>query len=216
MPLLAADRPYGNPSFGLSSDQVATVIDLVCRSAEKARSFLTPGMLEVPITMLVRKAMRVVKTELGLSAIEIRGEHELENMAVMDASILGRIDITLKFMHQFGIEDAYVAVECKRLSAAKSDLSTRYVTEGMARFGSGQYAKGHQWGFMLGYVLALPIDAILAAINKRAQQDFGDDAQLQASDHDCTAMALRRCRLMQTNGHTIEMMHLFVDMQTAE
>lgn len=213
--MLAADRPYGNPSFGLSGDQVATVIDLVCRGAEKARSFLTPGMLEVPITVLVRKAMRVIKTELGLSALEVRGEHELENMAMMDSSILGRIDITLKFMHQFGIEDAYVAVECKRLSAQKSDLSTRYVTEGMARFASGQYAKGHQWGFMLGYVLALPIDAILAAINKRAHENFGDDALLETNNHDFTAIALRRCRLTQADGHTIEMMHLFVDMQTA-
>lgn len=215
MHLLAADRPYGNPSFGLSSDQVATVIDLVCRGAEKARSFLTSGMLEVPITVLVRKAMRVIKIELGLSALEVRGEHELENMAMMDSSILGRIDITLKFMHQFGIEDAYVAVECKRLSADKSDLSTRYVKEGMARFASGQYAKGHQWGFMLGYVLALPIDAILAAINKRAQRDFGDNAQLQTSNHDYIAMALRQCRLTQTDGHTIEIKHIFVDMQTA-
>ncbi|MEQ1518236.1 MAG: hypothetical protein ABL931_17280 [Usitatibacteraceae bacterium] len=213
--MLAADRPYGNPSFGLSGDQVATVIDLVCRGAETARSFLTPGMLEVPITVLVRKAMRVIKTELGLSALEVRGEHELENMAMMDSSILGRIDITLKFMHQFGIEDAYVAVECKRLSAQKSDLSTRYVTEGMARFASGQYAKGHQWGFMLGYVLALPIDAILAAINKRAHENFGDDALLETNNHDFTAIALRRCRLTQADGHTIEMMHLFVDMQTA-
>jgi len=213
--LLAADRPYGNPSFGLSSDQVATVINLVCQGAEKARSFLTPGMLEVPITVLVRKSMRVIKTELGLSALEVRGEHELENMALMDSSILGRIDITLKFMHQFGIEDAYVAVECKRLSAEKNDLSTRYVTEGMARFASGQYAKGHQWGFMLGYVLALPIDSILDVISKRSHKDYGDDAQLQASNYECAAIAMRRCRLTQADGHRIEMLHLFVDMQTA-
>jgi hypothetical protein len=67
MPLLAPDHPYGDPAFALSSDEIDTVLDLVCRGAEEARAHVTPGMLEVPTTIVVRKAMRRVKRALGLT-----------------------------------------------------------------------------------------------------------------------------------------------------
>ena len=67
MPLLTPDEPFGRPAFGLSADQIATVVDLTCRGAEEARSEVTPGMLEVPITMIARKAMRRVKATLALT-----------------------------------------------------------------------------------------------------------------------------------------------------
>ena len=123
MPLLTSDVPFGQPAFALSIDQIATVLDLVCRGAREAQGAIEPGMLEVPTTMIVRKAMRRAKKTLALTNLEIRGEHELENMATTDAAILGRIDITLKFLHQFGDEDAYVAIECKRVGAGLSNLN---------------------------------------------------------------------------------------------
>ena len=113
MSLLTPDVPFGLPAFSLSEDQIATVVDLVCRGCDAARPNLTPGMLEVPTTIVVRKAMRRVKKTLGLTNLQVRGEVELEDMATSDSALLGRIDITLQFLHQFGDEDAYVAVECK-------------------------------------------------------------------------------------------------------
>ena len=90
MPLLAPDRPYGNPAFALSSDEVDTVLDLVCRGAKEARTYLTPGMLEVPTTIVVRKAMRRVKRALGLTNLQIRGEQEIDDMATTDAAAMPR------------------------------------------------------------------------------------------------------------------------------
>ena len=113
MALLTPDVPFGQPAFALSADQIATVLDLVCRGAQAAQPDIKSGMLEVPTTIVIRKAMRRVKKDLELTNLEIRGEHELEDMAASDATILGRIDITLKFLHQFGNEDAYVAIECQ-------------------------------------------------------------------------------------------------------
>lgn len=53
--------------------------------------------------------------------------------------------------------DRYIAYECKRLnvvhSGQRSSLSTDYVTEGMMRFMTEQYAEGLPIGCMLGYVL---------------------------------------------------------------
>lgn len=94
---LTPDVPFGLPSFALSDDQIATVVDLVCRGCDAARPDLTAGMLEVPTTIVVRKAMRRVKKTLGLTNLQIRGEVELEDMSTSDPSLLGRIDITLQF-----------------------------------------------------------------------------------------------------------------------
>lgn len=215
MPLLAPDRPYGNPAFALSSDEVDTVLDLVCRGAKEARTYLTPGMLEVPTTIVVRKAMRRVKRALGLTNLQIRGEQEIDDMATTDAAIRGRIDITLQFLHQFGDEDAYVAVECKRVRADDPRLNASYVNQGVERFASGKYAAGHPWGFMLGYVLALPVDDIVAIIDQRVRRTYGEAAALAAIPAHPHALRVLENDLLQAGDHPIRLRHIFVDMQLA-
>lgn len=212
--MLTRDLPFGLPAFALSGDQIATVLDLLCRGCDEARPHLTPGMLEVPMTIVVRKAMRRIKKSLGLTNLQIRGEHELENMAINDATILGRIDITLQFLHQFGDEDAYVAVECKRVHAGDASLNGSYVTNGVERFASGQYAAGHDWGFMLGYVMALPASAIVDAVDARIRKVYGESAGLAAEAANALALAVLEGALAQ-NGHVIRLKHVFVDMASA-
>lgn len=215
MALLGPDRPYGNPAFALSSDEVDTVLDLVCRGVAEARQHVTPGMLEVPTTIVVRKAIRRVKRALGITNLQVRGEHEVDNMATNDPAILGRIDITLQFSHQFGDEDAFVAIECKRVDAAKPSLSANYVTQGVERFASGQYASGHDWGFMLGYVLTLPVGGIVTTIDQRIQNAYGKEAVLVPSASHPMALAVLENALAQTPDHTIRLRHIFVDMVAA-
>ena len=209
------DTPFGQPAFGLSADQIATVVDLTCRSVKEARSEVTPGLLEVPITMIVRKAMRRVKASLALTNLEVRGEHELEDMTSTDASILGRIDITLKFLHQFGDEDAYVAIECKRVGAGFSDLNARYVTQGVDRFVTGQYAAGHEWGFMLGYVLKLPAEKVVKTIDDRIRNKYGEVATLSLDDGHALSLSILEGTLVQNSTHVFRLKHIFVDMLPA-
>lgn len=210
-----ADRPIGKPSFGLSEDQVATVVDLACRAADEGRSELQPGMLEVPITIVVRKALRRIKKRDGLTNLQVRGEHELEDMSKADPSLLGRIDITLQFLHQFGDEDAYVGIECKRVGAGKSSLNALYVTNGVDRFVTGQYSAGHAWGFMLGYVLALPTLKIVDPINVRICKKYGNQAKLTSIASHKHALEILTGSLVQTGNHVIQLHHLFVDMTPA-
>lgn len=212
MALLGPDQPVGNPAFALSADQVDTVLDLVCRGVEDARQHVSPGMLEVPTTNVVRKAIRRVKKTLGLTNLQVRGEHEIDDMATNDPAILGRIDITLQFLHQFGDEDAFVAVECKRVDAGDTALSASYVTKGVDRFASGKYAADHHWGFMLGYVLALPMDVIVTAIDQRIQKAYGSDAALVPIAAHPLALGVFESALAQTADHTIRLRHIFVDM----
>jgi hypothetical protein len=169
-------------------------------------------MLEVPTTHVVRKAMRRVKAGLFLSNLEIRGEQELDDMTTADPAILGRIDITLKFPHQFGIEDAYVAIECKRVGSTFVELNARYVTHGVDRFVTGQYAAGHDWGFMLGYVLALPVEAVITAIDHRIRLTYGGQAKLLAEGAHALALAILEGTLVQNGSHTIQLKHVFIDM----
>ena len=212
---LSSDTPFGQPAFGLSADQIATVVDLTCCGVEKARSEVTPSMREVSITMIVRKAMRRVKATLALTNLEVHGEHELANMATKDATILGRIDITLKFLHQFGNEDAYVAIECKRVAAGSPDLNAMYVTQGVDRFVTGQYAAGHEWGFMLGYVLKPPVEQVVKAIDARIRNTYGEVGILSTEVRHTFSLAILEGTLSQNNAHMIQIKHIFVDMTPA-
>lgn len=215
MSLLTPDVPYGLPAFALSEDQIATVVDLVCRGCDAARPDITPNMLEVPTTIVVRKGMRRVKKTLGLTNLQVRGEVELEDMATNDPALLGRIDITLQFLHQFGDEDAYVAVECKRVRAGDSTLNGSYVAKGVDRFVTSQYAAGHDWGFMLGYVLALPVSDVVDAIDARIRKAYGETAGLTPEATHALSLAMLEGALAQSSGHTIRLKHIFVDMLPA-
>ena len=66
----------------------------------------------------------------------------------------GKIDIAVLFDWE---RERYLAYECKRLniknSGSRSSLATVYVTQGMMRFMTEQYAEHLLVGCMLGYVL---------------------------------------------------------------
>ena len=82
----------------------------------------------------------------------------------------GRIDMALLLDREHG---RYLAYECKRLNVVRQggrhSLATRYVTEGVARFATEQYAESLPIGCMLGYVMDGDVEAaqtnVQAAIN---------------------------------------------------
>ena len=66
----------------------------------------------------------------------------------------GRIDMAVLLDQD---RERYLAYECKRLnlthSSRRSSLATLYVTKGLHRFVTEQYAEKLPVGYMLGYVL---------------------------------------------------------------
>lgn len=213
---LSPDLPVGRPSFALSEDELATVVDLLCQGVAAARPFLTVGMLEVPITLHVKKAMRRLKRELGLSNLEITGEFELLDLENDDPEVLGRIDIVLRFLHQFGDEEAYLGVECKRVGAGEATLNQRYVTQGVDRFVTGQYGHGHHCGVMLGYVLKLPSATLVAGIDARICATYGESAKLASLTPHAGSLSIHEGNLAQgASGHIIRLTHVFVDITPA-
>jgi hypothetical protein len=80
---------------------------------------------------------------------------------------------------------------------------------------TGQYSAGHAWGFMLGYVLVMPIMKITDPINARICKDYGDQAKLTTTAVHKHALAILTGSLVQTGNHVIQLQHLFVDMSPA-
>jgi hypothetical protein len=173
-------------------------------------------MLEVPITIQVRKAVLRLKRQRGLTNLQLAGEFELLDLNTDDPEVLGRIDIIFQFLHQFGDEDAYLGIECKRVSPGDASLNRRYVVQGVARFVSGQYAAGHHWGMMLGYVLKCPLADLITEIDRNVRRHYGDGAKFVGVETHPRALSLHESTLGQgTSGHTIRLMHIFVDMTSA-
>ena len=112
-------------------------------------------------------------------------------------------------------KDAYVAVECKRVRAGDATLNGSYVANGVDRFVTGQYAAGHEWGFMLGYVLTLPVQDVVAYIDTRLRKIYGDPAALAPEPPHPTSMAVLESTVIQSGQHTLRLKHIFVDMLAA-
>lgn len=79
----------------------------------------------------------------------------------------GQIDIGVLIERD---RDRYLAYECKRLNVintgTRSSLATRYVTQGMMRFLTEQYAEGLSVGCMIGYVMDGDLPFALQKVTK--------------------------------------------------
>lgn len=112
-----------------------------------------PADLEVPTTRRFKHALKQAK---DFARLPVRLEREPAEDDPETGEELGRID--LKFLPAVSArEEVYFAFECKRLNAlvngARRSLAPDYVTEGMMRFVTGQYAGLMRHGGMLGYIL---------------------------------------------------------------
>lgn len=128
-----------------------------------------PEELEVPITKRFKHALKQVK---DFNRLPFRIEREAAEDDPTTGQELGRIDIKL-LPAVSAREDVYFAFECKRLNVmagpSRRSLAPEYVTEGMMRFITGQYAASMNHGGMIGYVLdGRPEDAIQLVSNKIA------------------------------------------------
>lgn len=131
---------------------VPRVLDLI---TDTWTTFDKPGPadLEVPTTRRFKHALKQAK---DFSRLPVRLEREPAEDDPQTGDELGRID--LKFLPAVSArEEVYFAFECKRLNVAvnggRRSLAPEYVTEGMMRFVTGQYAASVQHGGMIGYVL---------------------------------------------------------------
>ncbi len=91
---------------------------------------------------------------------------------------LGRKDIVFLPTHQTSFEEVYFVFECKRLNALVEGtvraLASEYVTEGMARYVNGQYARFMDQGGMIGYVLDGRCEHAMGLVEKNIRKKRED------------------------------------------
>jgi hypothetical protein len=131
---------------------------------------LGPNEKEDAITVGLCRALQRNRTARGLM-FQIRTQVvELEPAAGED---IGRMDIV--FLPLIPREDIYFCLENKRLNVIKNGqrrtYASEYVSFGMLRFVSGQYAKSVAHGGMLAYVFDGDIPAAIESVetNIKAQ-----------------------------------------------
>jgi len=77
------------------------------------------------------------------------------------------------------------------------------LTRRVERSINGQYVTGHAWGFMLGYALALPADAIAPAVNNRLQSDYGAASALSTAALHDDALAIHEGAVQRHDGSSL-------------
>ncbi|SEH62378.1 hypothetical protein [Magnetospirillum fulvum] len=121
----------------------------------------------------------------------------------------GIIDIAVLFDWE---RERYLAYECKRLNVinggSRSSLATVYVTQGMMRFLTEQYAENLPVGCMLGYVL----DGDVPFAKVRLADAIGSHAPLALTDGPTPLAAIEtierfRTRHNRSAGSEIELRH---------
>ena len=123
----------------------------------------------------------------------------------------GRIDMALLVDRE---HERYLAYECKRLNVVrqsrKHSLATLYVTEGVARFVTEQYAENLSVGCMLGYVMDGDVEAaatrIYAAIDSQGTR-IGLTARPETDRSIGAAKRFFSRHLRAASGQEIEVRH---------
>jgi len=146
---------------------VPAIIDLFLEAWD-AIPYPAPDMLEEPITRVFYCYLCQHKKRTTLPFSFSVESHEIDRST---GELLGRIDLRIQNGDQ---EDVYFAFECKRLNVVVkgkwSSLAGEYVENGMARFVTGQYAKGLDKGGMVGYVMDGQLDDAILAVKEAVEK----------------------------------------------
>lgn len=163
---------FGVPGLPIPIVYLKATLALIAQAGKnlQKRNIVTPDMDENPITYLLEDEMRSAQQN-GLSDMLIINVRA--NMPFDPSNPLIRCEIDIKFQWSEypSNPEKYLAVEAKKLYGCGRSLAGDYVDDGVMDFINGKYASGHNYGIMLGYIVASPIDkavgSVKIAMNKR-------------------------------------------------
>ncbi len=149
---------------------VPDVLTLVCETWERFEKPAADAD-EVEITRLFRRDLKRAKDLKGLP-LRVKREEVEDDFAT--GREVGRKDIVFEPTHR-AREEIYFCFECKRLNVLEAGKPCRpyaadYVTKGMVRFVTGQYASGVREGGMIGYVLDGRLDHAKKTVEKNIRK----------------------------------------------
>jgi hypothetical protein len=184
-------QSIGTFSFGAAhlvlEDVVTTVLDIVVKAWP---AVVTGGKVksdshEDDITDVLRWEMDAEKKRRRLVP-QLRFEREAQSDLPDKSRRVGLIDVLVIYSFE---QREYLAIECKRVADADSNLTKLYVTQGVTRFVTGKYSLGHPFGAMVGYVCAGRCEEVAGQIGTTLS---GFDRQVTALAENCPWQAESR------------------------
>jgi hypothetical protein len=132
---------------------VPDILELVCDAWDRAKG-VAPTEIEIAISRRLYPPLWKLKNERDLP-FRIHSEFVVHDDVTGEE--LGRVDFAF-IPRGTANESVYLALECKRLRVREARSVRSYADvyvgpEGMMRFISGKYAKGHPAAAMAGYVM---------------------------------------------------------------
>ena len=210
--MIVGDASIWSDTF--PEDLIPRMLELVI---ETWFPFPKPGASdhEVPITRRFKHALKQAK---DFRRLPLRIEREPAEDDPETGEELGRID--LKFLPALSaLEEVYFAFECKRLNATlkgtRRTLAAEYVTEGMMRFVTGQYASSVNSGGMLGYVLDGKSDEAIASVgqniaSRRTELRMSASAGLERSALHPDNPSIRQTEHARSEQRGFRIHHIFL------
>ncbi|MBT9545675.1 MAG: hypothetical protein IV090_09820 [Candidatus Sericytochromatia bacterium] len=134
-----------------------------------------------------------------------------------------RPDFTCKKVNSFAIDpsehEISFHIECKRLGSPTSRtwvLNERYVTNGIARFDSAhEYGKRANSGMMVGYIIDMEADQILAEVNQHQKRHLSHNPTLSFNfDGNKVSTAVQNLQRQNVLPQRFRLSHLWVDLKT--
>ena len=128
---------------------IRSALSLRLRTQPSERNRLDDGS-KIPSHGIWFRINRLVPTLRG--RFHIVSQYELiAGDLTQDPDPVGYVDVGILF--SVGLEEVCLFIECKRLNVNGASLATEYVSKGMMRFVTGQYAPDLPIGAMIGYVM---------------------------------------------------------------
>lgn len=188
----------GAPSewVGLIDPMVPVIMQLVIDSWEEMPS-LASDEREDDITIALCRALKRNRTARELMFTIDTQQVELDPEPGED---LGRLDIS--FRPLVPREDIYFCLEGKRLNVVKDGkprpYASEYVTLGMVRFVTGQYANEVRHGGMVGYVLNGDVPRAISNVASNVQRHHATLCMTPPGELSASSVLTQEARARET------------------
>ena len=210
-------RYLGIPRFPIPQLYIRSALAILLAGWTKlrAKKLVTPNLAEDNITAYLSNEMRNAQRE-GVSDIinwdpQVGTQSNPENPLEML-----KIDIKFRWDDYPNDNDRYLAAEAKKLRGKGRSLAGEYVEEGVMRFVTARYGRGHDYGIMMGYVVVPSISDAISRV-KQAMEKRKFNTQ------ECSSLSLNNtlclhpftyCTQHVQDGAKIPitLVHLFLDL----
>src|ERR1035441_5258231 len=181
---------------GLIDPMVPVILELVLESWEEMPAFASDDY-EDDITIALCRTLKRNRTARQLMFTIDTQQVELDPAPGED---LGRLDIS--FRPLLPREDIYFCLEGKRLNVIKEgklrSYASEYVTSGMLRFITGQYAKEVRHGGMVGYVLDGDVSRAISNVEANVRRQHVVLRMMAPGELSASSLLMRETRARET------------------